>query len=112
MNPSRWNFFMKKLTRDRVVPTISASVSCEIFGTALSVWQMAITAGAHVGPSAVRDDVGQGGVVVRMPVGRIEEIADLRKREGHGAARHAFRGAVVTRRLRAWRGWRIDRICP
>ena len=30
MNPSRSNFFMKKLTRDRVVPTISASVSWEI----------------------------------------------------------------------------------
>ena len=30
MNPSRWNFFMKKFTRDRVVPTISASVSWEI----------------------------------------------------------------------------------
>jgi len=25
MSPSRWNFFMKKFTRDRVVPTISAS---------------------------------------------------------------------------------------
>src|ERR1700730_12263418 len=36
MNPSRWNFFMKKLTRDRVVPTISTNVSCEIFGTALT----------------------------------------------------------------------------
>src|SRR5712692_5766856 len=36
MNPNRWNFFMKKLTRARVVPTISASVSCEIFGTALT----------------------------------------------------------------------------
>ena len=33
MNPSFRNLFMKKLTRDRVVPTISASVSCEIFGS-------------------------------------------------------------------------------
>src|SRR4029078_7017391 len=33
MNPSRLNLFMKKLTRERVVPTISASVSCDIFGT-------------------------------------------------------------------------------
>lgn len=32
MNPSFRNLFMKKLTRDRVVPTISASVSCDIFG--------------------------------------------------------------------------------
>ena len=27
------NLFMKKFTRERVVPTISASVSCEIFGS-------------------------------------------------------------------------------
>jgi hypothetical protein len=27
------NLFRKKFTRERVVPTISASVSCEIFGT-------------------------------------------------------------------------------
>ena len=33
MNPSFRNLFMKTLTRDRVVPTISASVSCEIFGS-------------------------------------------------------------------------------
>ena len=33
MNPSLRNLFMKKLTRDRVVPTISASVSCDSFGT-------------------------------------------------------------------------------
>ena len=32
MNPSFLNRFMKKFTRDRVVPTISASVSWEIFG--------------------------------------------------------------------------------
>ena len=32
MNPRSLNLFMKKLTRERVVPTISASVSCEIFG--------------------------------------------------------------------------------
>lgn len=32
MKPSFLNLFMKKFTRDRVVPTISASVSCEIFG--------------------------------------------------------------------------------
>jgi hypothetical protein len=30
------NLFMKKLTRDRVVPTISASVSWETFGKMLS----------------------------------------------------------------------------
>jgi len=34
MNPSRWNVFMKTFTRDRVVPTISASVYWEIGGTA------------------------------------------------------------------------------
>ena len=28
MNPSRLNLFMKKFTRDLVVPTISASVAC------------------------------------------------------------------------------------
>ncbi len=32
MNPSLRNLFMKKLTRERVVPTISASISCDIFG--------------------------------------------------------------------------------
>lgn len=33
MNPSFLNLFRKKFTRERVVPTISARVSCEIFGT-------------------------------------------------------------------------------
>jgi hypothetical protein len=33
MKPSFLNLFRKKFTRDRVVPIISASVSCEIFGT-------------------------------------------------------------------------------
>src|SRR5678815_1149472 len=32
MNPSFRNLFMKKFTRERVVPTISASVSCDSFG--------------------------------------------------------------------------------
>ena len=32
IKPSFLNRFMKKFTRDRVVPTISASVCCEIFG--------------------------------------------------------------------------------
>src|ERR1700712_4679110 len=30
INPSRSNFFMKTFTRERVVPTISANVSCVI----------------------------------------------------------------------------------
>jgi len=30
MKPSFLNLFRKKFTRERVVPTISASVSCEI----------------------------------------------------------------------------------
>ena len=30
--PNFLNLFRKKLTRDRVVPTMSASVSCLIFG--------------------------------------------------------------------------------
>lgn len=33
MNPSLLNLFMKKFTRDRVVPTISASISWESFGS-------------------------------------------------------------------------------
>ena len=33
INPSLRNLFMKKFTRERVVPTISASVSCESFGS-------------------------------------------------------------------------------
>jgi len=32
MNPSLRNLFMKKFTRERVVPTIRASSSCGIFG--------------------------------------------------------------------------------
>ena len=36
MNPSFLNLFMKKFTRDRVVPTILAKVSCETFGSTLS----------------------------------------------------------------------------
>jgi len=32
MKPSFLNLFMKKFTRERVVPTISASISWEIFG--------------------------------------------------------------------------------
>jgi hypothetical protein len=34
MNPSFRNLFMKKFTLERVVPTISASVSCDTFGKA------------------------------------------------------------------------------
>jgi hypothetical protein len=33
MNPRRRNFFIRKFTRGRVVPTISASVAWEIGGT-------------------------------------------------------------------------------
>ena len=33
MNPSFLNLFMNKLTRERVVPTISARVSCDILAT-------------------------------------------------------------------------------
>jgi hypothetical protein len=33
MNPAFLNLFKKKFTRERVVPTISASVACEIRGT-------------------------------------------------------------------------------
>jgi len=33
MKPSFRNLFRKKLTRERVVPTISASVSCDTFGS-------------------------------------------------------------------------------
>ena len=33
MNPRSRNLFMKKFTRDRVVPTISASVSCDTLGS-------------------------------------------------------------------------------
>ncbi len=33
MKPSFLNLFMKKLTRDRVVPTISASISCDTLGS-------------------------------------------------------------------------------
>ena len=32
MNPSLRNLFMKKFTRERVVPTISASISCDMVG--------------------------------------------------------------------------------
>jgi hypothetical protein len=34
MKPSFLNLFMKKFTRERVVPTISASVSCDTLGIA------------------------------------------------------------------------------
>ena len=37
MNPSLRNLFMKKLTRERVVPTISARSSCDSFGRTRSV---------------------------------------------------------------------------
>ncbi len=36
MNPSFLNLFMKKFTRDRVVPTMLARVSCDTFGSTLS----------------------------------------------------------------------------
>jgi hypothetical protein len=36
MNPNFLNRFMKKLTRERVVPTISASLSWLILGTTVS----------------------------------------------------------------------------
>src|SRR5919201_5942916 len=34
MKPSLRNLFMKKLTRERVVPTISANISCDTLGNA------------------------------------------------------------------------------
>jgi hypothetical protein len=33
MKPSFLNLFMKKLTRERVVPIISASISCDTLGS-------------------------------------------------------------------------------
>jgi len=33
MKPNFLNLFMKKFTRERVVPTISASISCDILGS-------------------------------------------------------------------------------
>src|SRR5205807_8127088 len=38
MNPSFLNLFMKKFTRERVAPIISASVSCGIRGSTRWVW--------------------------------------------------------------------------
>jgi hypothetical protein len=35
MKPSFLNLFMKKLTRDRVVPITSASISCDTLGSTL-----------------------------------------------------------------------------
>jgi hypothetical protein len=48
MKPSLRNLFMKKFTRDRVVPTISASVSCESRGS------LRVTR-EHVGDEAIRE---------------------------------------------------------
>ena len=42
MNPRSRNLFMKKLTRERVVPTISASVSCDIFGIRQRLVRLAV----------------------------------------------------------------------
>jgi len=38
MKPSFLNLFMKKLTRERVVPTISDSISWETLGSIFSGW--------------------------------------------------------------------------
>ena len=38
MKPNFLNLFMKKLTRDRVVPIISASISCETLGSTFLGW--------------------------------------------------------------------------
>ena len=38
MKPNFLNLFMKKLIRERVVPTISASISCDTLGSALCGW--------------------------------------------------------------------------
>jgi hypothetical protein len=35
MKPCILNLFVKTLTQDRVVPTISASISCDTFGSTL-----------------------------------------------------------------------------
>ena len=42
MKPSFLNLFMKKLTRDRVVPIISASISCDTLGS--TFWRLALLA--------------------------------------------------------------------
>src|SRR5579864_6374966 len=41
IKPSFLNLFMKKLTRDRVVPIISASISCDTLGSIFWGWSCA-----------------------------------------------------------------------
>jgi len=51
ISPSLRNLFMKKFTRERVVPTISASVSCDNFGRTRTNHKVHIN--VNVAPSEV-----------------------------------------------------------
>ncbi len=80
-----------------------------VLRTAQSVRQMAVSAREHTRFRAVPHHFGHRRMVVGVPIGHGEEIANLRQREGHAAAGNAPQSAVVRRRLGA-RG--IDRERP
>jgi hypothetical protein len=76
-----------------------------VFGTALRVWIMAVTASEQLRFPTARDDVWHRGVIARMPIGRNVEIANLSKRESRGASRDALRDAIIWRRLTRGLDW-------
>src|SRR3954468_4585396 len=65
--------------------------------------------GEHAGLSTLLDDLRHGRMIVGMPIGHPEQIADLRQRERSTAVGNVPRDAVIGRRLCARR---IDGKCP
>src|SRR5690349_2235864 len=65
------------------------------FGAASPV---ARAAGEHLWPAPLRHHLGHGRMIIRVPVRREEQVADLRQGEGSATFRHVPRIAVI--------GWR------
>ena len=78
MNPSFLNLFMKKFTRERVAPIISASVSCEIFGSVRCGLACAVARQQQQRP--------------REPLfARVEQLIDEVRFDAHVAREHVAR---------------------
>src|SRR5258708_35786764 len=75
MKPSLLNLFMNKLTRVRVVPIISANVSCDTFGSTL--WIVDLVWATQLSPLLLK---------------RFPTLTEDQLKEAHG---YAYGGAVI-----------------
>ena len=69
-----------------------------VLGLAPAGRQMAVAARPHLRLASLADDWRHRRVIFRMPVGRREEVADLRQRQLTLLFGHALRHALIGRR--------------